>query len=94
VILVVAVGFSKRSTGSMADDLGGTIPFELTGETDAPSDLIHARVAAAAQAATAPNGGASSVDVVVAIDVILEYAGNDDALITGLRARRQELTEP
>jgi len=95
VILVIAVGFSKRSTGSMADDLGGTIPFERTGETDAPSDVIHARAAAAAATAAAPNGGVSSdIDVVVAIDVVLEYAGNDDALITRLRARRQELTEP
>ena len=88
VILVIAIGFSKRSTGSMADELdGGVVPFDEAGDKDAPSDLIHADVAAGAHGLNRPDGDR---DVVVAIDVVIERFGDDAVLIEQLRARRAE----
>jgi hypothetical protein len=90
VILVIAIGFSKRSTGSMAGELeGATLTFDETGDDNAPSGLVHADVATGALGLNRPNG-----DVVVAIDVVIENVGDDTVLIERLRARRAQFDEP
>jgi K(+)-stimulated pyrophosphate-energized sodium pump len=92
VVLVIAIGFSKRSTGSMTDELGGdSIPFEETGDKDAPSDLLHADVAAGAHGLNQGNGEG---DVVVAIDLVIDRFGDDTVLIERLRARRAQVDPP
>ncbi|HEY2430215.1 MAG TPA: sodium/proton-translocating pyrophosphatase, partial [Acidimicrobiales bacterium] len=89
VILVIAIAFSKRSGGSIGDEVA--ISYEQAGETDAPSDLIHAT------AAGATNGGhvvaGPGVDLLTAIDTVLENSAGDATLVRKLRAKRKEVTE-
>jgi K(+)-stimulated pyrophosphate-energized sodium pump len=92
VVLVIAIGFSKRSTGSMTDDLGGdSIPFEETGDDNAPGDLLHADAAAGAHGVNQGNGEG---DVVIAIDLVMDRFGDDTVLIERLRARRAQVDPP
>jgi K(+)-stimulated pyrophosphate-energized sodium pump len=91
VVLIIAVAFSKRSTGTMTEELP-SIPFDEAGETSAPEDLLRADVAAGAHGLNrleGPNG-----DLVVAIDLVIDRFGDDEVLIERLRARRAHLEEP
>ena len=96
VILVIAVAFSKRSTGTIGEELA--ITYEQAGAKDAPSDLIHSHYAdeanghPTASSSPAPVLTAGvSVDLLAAIDTVLENAGDDDTLVRKLRAKRKEV---
>jgi K(+)-stimulated pyrophosphate-energized sodium pump len=45
VVLIGAIAFSKRSTGSIGDEGLPAISFEASGTDDSPSDVIRARAA-------------------------------------------------
>jgi K(+)-stimulated pyrophosphate-energized sodium pump len=91
VVLIIAVAFSKRSTSALAGELPA-IPFEETGDKDAPSDLIHADVAAGAHGLNRPDG--PNGDVVVAIDLVMDRFGDDAVLIERLRVQRAHFEGP
>jgi hypothetical protein len=89
VILVIAIAFSKRSGGAIGDEIA--ISYEQAGDKDAPSDLIHADVAEAS------NGGhartTTDVDLLTAIDTVLENSSGDATLVRKLRAKRKEVAD-
>ena len=90
MILVIAIGFSKRSTGTMTDELGGaSLPFSESGDKDAPSDLLRSDVAAGAHGLNRNRDG----EVAVAIDLVIERFGDDTVLIEQLRVRRAQVDE-
>jgi K(+)-stimulated pyrophosphate-energized sodium pump len=91
VILIVAVAFSKRSTGALAEEVP-TVPFESSGETHSPDDLLRADVAAGAHGLNRPDGPEG--DLIVAIDLVIDRFGDDEVLIERLRARRAHFEEP
>jgi len=83
VILIIAIAFSKRSTGSIGDEIA--VSYEKAAETHSATDLLRADVAAGA--------GETEVDLLVAIEVVLENAEGDSTLIRKLRAKRQALSD-
>jgi K(+)-stimulated pyrophosphate-energized sodium pump len=90
VILIIAVAFSKRSTGSLTEELP-SIPFEEAGVDDSPQDLLRADVAAGAHGLHRPEDNG---DLVVAIDLVIDRFADDEVLIQRLRAQRAHLGEP
>jgi K(+)-stimulated pyrophosphate-energized sodium pump len=87
VILIGAIAFSKRSTGTLDEELeGATVSFDQAGEDDTPIDLLRADVAAGAHGVHHQADG----DVVVAIDVVLDRFSDDPVLIERLRAQRAQ----
>jgi K(+)-stimulated pyrophosphate-energized sodium pump len=87
LVLIAAIAFSKRSTGTMTEELeGASLTFDEAGEDQKPVDLLRADVAAGAHGVHQPDG-----DVVVAIDVVLDRFSDDPVLIERLRAQRAQL---
>ena len=90
VVLIAAVAFSKRSTGTLTEELPA-VPFAEVGDTHSPDDLLRADVAAGAHGLNRPNG--ADGDLVVAIDLVIDRFGDDEVLIERLRARRAGFEE-
>ena len=91
VVLIIAVAFSKRSTGTIADEELPAITYDEAGEDDKAQDLLRADVTAGAHGVRHPNG--PNGDVVGAIDLVIARFGDDEVLIERLRARRAVLEE-
>jgi K(+)-stimulated pyrophosphate-energized sodium pump len=92
VVLIIAVAFSKRSTGALTDEELPAITYDEAGEDDRAQDLLRADVTAGARGVHHPDG--PNGDVVGAIDLVMARFGDDEVLIERLRARRAVLEEP
>jgi len=87
VVLIGAVAFSKRSTGTLEEELeGATVSYDEAGEDDKPIDLLRADVAAGAHGVPQGDG-----DLMVAIDVVIDRFSDDPVLLERLRAQRAQL---
>ncbi len=96
VVLIVAIAFSKRSTGSMGEEGLPAVSYEAAAVDGSPADILRAQ-AAGGRGGPSMGGGASvavapTTGVIGAIDTVIENAGGDATLIRALQARREELS--
>ena len=87
VVLIGAIAFSKRSTGSLGDEGLPAVSYEAAGRDNSPSDVIRSRVAHADGATLT----GASTDLALAIDKVLEHSGDDPTLTSRLQAKRAQL---
>ena len=85
LVLIGAIAFSKRSTGSIGDEGLPAVSYEAAARDDSPSDVIRGRV----------SGGSVLTDerddLEAAIETVLSHSADDPTLTSRLKAKRAQL---